>query len=165
VWLTRLLTIILVRLARRWGVELCPNYVISVAALEQQQQDLYIAHELVQMVPISGLALYNQMRKVNAWANGLMPNAQGTFHLLEDRQPQGLWRRVQQAAEWLLAGRFGNLLEAWERRRKARKLSAEIRADSAVKLDDQQVKGHFRDYGRSILDRFQMRLREHQLEE
>jgi hypothetical protein len=51
-WLCRGMAMLLVRLARRLGDELCPNYFITTQALAFPSQDLYSAHELVQMAPL-----------------------------------------------------------------------------------------------------------------
>jgi hypothetical protein len=76
-WLCRALVVGLVRLAARRGDRLCPNYFLSERALALDEQTLYTAHELTQMVPIAGLATYYHMRRVNAWADAFLPNAAG----------------------------------------------------------------------------------------
>jgi hypothetical protein len=162
VWLTRLLIVGLVRMARLWGVYICPNYLLTESKLVQPQQDIYIAHELAQMVPVSGHALYEEMRAVNPWADELMPNARGTFHPTEAHQPQGLGRRIQSVLEWLLSGKLGDRIEHWERHRKEKKFSQEAAntPHSNAVIDAEQVKGHFKDYGHPILNRFYARLRD-----
>jgi hypothetical protein len=166
VWLARLLIVILVRLARLWGVYLCPNYLLIETKLEQPKQDIYVAHELTQMIPISGYALYERMRAANAWADRLMPNAQGTFYPIQPHQPHGIGRWLQAGIEWLLAGRLGDWLENWERRRKEKKFArqaAESPHSSAV-INAEQIKGHFRDYGHPVLNHFHQKLRDYDLE-
>lgn len=163
VWLTRLLAVILVRLARLWGVELCPNYVMSDAVLEQQRRNLYTAHEVVQMVPISGHDLYQRIRAANTWADQEMPNARDTFYPLPAYEPHGLGRWLKRSGEWLLGGRFGDWLEHWEQHRKEPKFAAETARydETAAQIDADHVKGHFQDYGQEVLRRFESRLREH----
>ncbi|MFP4324128.1 MAG: hypothetical protein ACLFTK_16860 [Anaerolineales bacterium] len=165
VWVTRMLAVVAVRLARVWGVELCPNYVLSQTQLAQAQQDLYIAHELAQMVPISGGALYHDMRRANPWADALMPNAGVPLQAPADFTPRGWARRLQGVAEWLLGGWLGDRLESWEQRRKARRFAQEdARYDhSAAIINAEQVKGHFDDYGHGVLCAYEDRLREHGL--
>jgi hypothetical protein len=51
-------------------------------------------------------------------------------------------------------------LENWERGRKQKRFSAQINAQSSATLDASQVKGHFNDHGRRILEQYQQRLRE-----
>src|SRR5690606_114120 len=53
-WLSRLMAIAVVRYAAQRGVIVCPNYLLSERALELDDRKLYSAHEVAQMVPISG---------------------------------------------------------------------------------------------------------------
>jgi hypothetical protein len=166
VWVTRLIIIVLVRLARLWGVELCPNYLLSEHKLNQERQDLYIAHEVTQMVPISGHALYQEMRAANPWVSAWMPNAQQPFYPTPVFEPHGWGLRWQRLGEWLLGGRVGDWLEAWEGQRKARKFAQEAAryAESSAQIDHEQVKGHFNDYGHPVLRRYAQALQRYDLE-
>ncbi|MBE0691410.1 MAG: hypothetical protein IH587_14925, partial [Anaerolineae bacterium] len=80
VWMARAFTIVLVRLARLRGVQLCPNYVLADDALLQERQDIFMAHEIAQMIPLYGRALYERMRRENGWVLEMMPNAQAAFY-------------------------------------------------------------------------------------
>lgn len=166
VWLTRLIIVVWVRLARLWGVELCPNYLLSEHKLPQERQDLYIAHELAQMYPISGHALYQQMRAANPWTKAWMPNAEGPFYPIQAYEPHGWRLRLRQLAEWALGGRLGDWLDEWEAKRKTRKFAHEAarHQESAAAIDQEQVKGHFNDYGHPVLRRYAQMLRQHDLE-
>lgn len=150
VWLTRLLAVLVVRLARLRGVQLCPNYVLSETALSQTQQDIYMAHELAQMIPLAGEALYRAMRQQNSWTRAFLPNAQGALHRLGEGAPRGLGRALQRLAERLLSGKLGDWLERFEYRRKIRKFAALDTPNSAAQLDSERVKGHFEDHGAQI---------------
>lgn len=166
VWLTRLLVVMLVRAARLWGVQLCPNYMLSDAQLEQQRKDLYIAHELAQMVPISGYSVYLRMREENRWLYALLPNACDTFYPIKPHQVRGLGLGVQRLLEWLLSGRVGDALECWEHRRKAAKFAQEAAQSpySSAVINAEQIKGHFNDYGHPIIARYYDRLRDYGIE-
>jgi hypothetical protein len=166
VWLARAFAIVLVRLARLQKVGLCPNYVLSETALEQPRQNLYMAHELSQMIPLSGKALYAAMTGANLWAARHLPNASAPFYSEPDRQPRGAGRFVQRAGEWLFGGWRGDALDAWEQRRKIRRFRAETGDNpGAARLDDEHVKGHFQDHGQRILARYLESLRAHGLSE
>ncbi|MBX3065881.1 MAG: hypothetical protein KF726_23085 [Anaerolineae bacterium] len=159
VWLTRLLVVIIVRLARLRGVELCPNYVLSESALVQSKRDLFMAHEIAQMIPLAGMELYAQMRNANDWMNPLLPNANAPFYHESDSKPQGRDQVMQRATELLLGFPIGDILEAWEFQRKQRKFAAQVQQpSSSAQIDGERAKGHFNDHGAPILDRYRARL-------
>ena len=162
VWLARALAVGVVRLARLWRVGLCPNYVLAHSALAQRRRDLFVAHDVVQMVPLAGLAVYAELRAANAWTAAYLPQAERPLRAEPDQSPRGLARAAQRALEWLLGGRLGDALEAWERRRKLDRFAPAARqAHAAAELDAEHVKGHFDDHGHPILQRFEARLRAH----
>ncbi len=173
VWLARALTILVVRLARLAGVNLCPNYLLAETSLQLDERNLFVAHELAQMTPLAGHAVYWQMRAANGWAAGYLPNAisapvasdcgakqsNRSNRLEPDAGPRGPGRRW---LEWLLAGRLGDAVENWERRRKLERFQAQLRLPrSAAVLDEAHVKGHFDDYGRRTLESYERRCAEH----
>jgi hypothetical protein len=65
-WLVRGFAVVLVRLARLIGDHLCPNFLLTENALTILDQNLYHAHEIVQMIPLYGYAIYQRMRQLNA---------------------------------------------------------------------------------------------------
>lgn len=159
VWLARALAVGLVYLARRRSVGLCPNYVLARTVLAQIRRDAFIAHDLAQMVPLVGHAIYVEMRAANRWADAYLPNA---IHPLRDEaelQPRGWERALQRLGEWLLSGLVGEALETWERERKLKKFHAAAHAPgSAAQLDANRIKGHFNDHGHVILQKYQSRV-------
>ncbi|MDW8299615.1 MAG: hypothetical protein RML95_09790 [Anaerolineae bacterium] len=165
VWLARLLAVVVVRLARLRGVQLCPNYVLSETALAQEQHDLYMAHELAQMIPLAGQALYTAMRVENSWTSTFLPNAVSPFHAAAESVPCGLGLALKKLAEFALRGKLGDWLEHWERRRKQRKLMAQHGGQGAAKLDAEHVKGHFQDHGAWIRAEYARRLSVYALSE
>ena len=159
VWLARAMTIALVRVARLFGVGLCPNYVLSQSALAQERHDLYVAHDLAQMVPLVGHTVYAEMRAANEWVLEFLPHARRPLHSEPELAPQGWRRALQRLGERLLSGPSGDALEAWERRRKLRKFMSEAqKPGSAAQLDADHVKGHFDDHGHFILKEFETRV-------
>ncbi len=160
VWLTRAMIVVVVRLARLRGVEICPNYVLAESALAQTQHNLYIAHEITQMVALSGHTLYDALRATNTWTDELLPN---TRHVpnptARTGQQGGIGRASQRLGEWLLGGKLGDALESWEQRRKLRKFAPEYqKPHSSAQLDAEHVKGHFNDYGYPTLLKYHERL-------
>lgn len=153
VWLARAFSIVLVRLARRRGIALCPNYVLSESDLEQQRQDLYIARELAQMQPLFGDA--SAFYAANTWAKAHLPHV--CVLPADEALPMPRWKRL---SEWLLSGRLGDALEQWEYRRKSRRFQQQMRSTEAARIDNQQVKGHFQDHGAPILHQYAERLKQ-----
>lgn len=166
VWMARAFAIILVRLARLRGVELCPNYVLADNALRQDRQDIFMAHEITQMIPLYGRALYDQMRQENAWVLAMMPNAQAAFRNGDEADIGGGWGLIKRALEGLLGGALGNAVESWERTRKLRRFAPQMRSDfHQARLDAQHVKGHFNDHGHPALRAYLERLRMYAIED
>ncbi len=155
VWLARAFAVLLVRIVKLRGIVICPNYVLAETALTQQTRDLFIAHELVQMMPLYGNSLYQQMRAENAWVQAYMPNASGAFF---DEAPCGT-HPVGLGLKWilerLLSGGIGDALEQWEQRRKRKRFAKAVKtAHSAAQLDAEHVKGHFNDHGHPVLVKY-----------
>lgn len=124
VWLARAFAIVVARLA---GARLCPNYLLAETSLHLERRDLFVAHELAQMVPLAGFERYAAMLQANAWAGRFLPNAALPPRREPDGAPRGLGKRAQRLAEWLLSGKLGNALENWERRRKLAKFTPQLR--------------------------------------
>jgi len=166
VWMARAFAIILVRLARLRGVELCPNYVLADDALVQERRDIFMAHEIAQMIPLHGRELYERMLRENGWMLAQMPNAQAAFYDGGEAQIGGGWRLIKRALEGLLGGALGDAVETWERGRKLRRFAPRMQsAYHGARLDAQHVKGHFNDHGHPALHAYTERLREYAVEE
>ncbi|MDX2138126.1 MAG: hypothetical protein SF123_08520 [Chloroflexota bacterium] len=165
VWLTRALAIVVVRLARLRGVLLCPNYVLAESALKQTRHDIFMAHEIAQMIPVYGHNVYAAMRQANEWVADQLPNAKSAFYPIAEGNENRVWLGAKSGAEMLLAGRVGNALESWERERKLRRFAPSLETrDNDARLDAQHVKGHFNDRGNPALSRYLEYLRAFELD-
>lgn len=166
-WLCRGLAMLLTRLARRFGDELCPNYFISLNALVFPSQDLYTAHEVTQMTPLAaprGAAqVYQKLRQLNAWTERFLPNAVGSPATVSSALSKGRFVSLseygRQGLEMSLRGAPGNWIETWEMRRKIRKLNAQRNASAEADFSADWCKGHFGGYGRRTLEAYSARLR------
>lgn len=164
VWLARALAVAVVKLVQRRGIVICPNYVVATDALAQKRCDLFIAHEVVQMMPLFGDAIYTQLRQQNIWVEQQLPNAVSTFQPVEFVQLGSFWGNLKRGLEVLLSGKVGDRLEKWEHQRKLRRFAPQAaHPHSDAQLDNSQVKGHFNDHGRRILDSYCDRLRQYGL--
>lgn len=159
VWTARAFTVLLVRLVRLFGTEICPNYVVAEGALTQERQNVFIAHEIAQIVPLYRAQVFDQVRDVNRWMDRYLPNARQPFYDESTERIGLLGRIVKRTLETLLGGWLGDKLEQWEYHRKLRRFAPAIQMDgSAAQLDAQRVKGHFEDHGQHVLAQFQERL-------
>ncbi|MBI3914970.1 MAG: hypothetical protein HY327_12395 [Chloroflexi bacterium] len=159
-WLTRALIIALVYLARARGDKLCPNFLVTENALELRERNLYTAHEIAQMIPFYGMAIYARLRALNAWAETFLPNMNQCDAISEIQlNPRSVSRALKRVSERMLAGRMGDALERWERTRKIAKLSAQIRgsADDAAFSAD-VCRGFMSGHGQRILAEYESRI-------
>jgi hypothetical protein len=163
-WTCRALLMLVVRLAGRRGVTLCPNYLVSERALVFSERTLYTAHELVQMVPIFGLGIYASIRAMNRWTEQYLPNA-GSILALEPFPPDldATTRRPGRLEGWLM-GRTGSRFESWERERKIRRLTSQQGDSPEAFFSADLCKGHKDRHAEKTEQFFRQRLQELALE-
>lgn len=145
-WVSRAFVLLIVRWAARQGIELCPNYFLSERALRFTEQNLYTAHEVVQMVPLYGLPVYDALRRVNNWTQRFLPNASGAPSL--PAHVAGLRRNLgrlpaRSAVEAAFATPLGRSLDRWEMTRKIRKFQRVYQGWQESDFSADQCKGHF----------------------
>ncbi len=157
VWLCRRQLIILVRLARLFGDDICPNYILSEESLDLQQRDFFTAHELAQMVPISGSEVYSKMLTANRWALRYLPCA---FPVRKVHAPQRGPSPARRVMESLLAARALDGWEQWELKRLRAKLRPLLGDTAEVVCSPAQCKGHTGLHRRSAMSRYEQRLRD-----
>ena len=138
-WTARALALLVTRLARLEGVSLCPNYIVTTAALEFQERSLYVAHEVAQMVPLSGAPVYERIRALNTWTDDFLPNASSAPRPpVAGALPAPAQRLLETALRRLPVQRF----EAWEMERKVRRLSREQASSPEAYFSADVCKGH-----------------------
>lgn len=174
-WVCRALVILVVRLAARRGIDLCPNYFLSQRALVFKDRNLYTAHELVQMIPLAGLDVYQHLRRLNEWTADFLPNAnQDTppsrslgFTFLPSTLSGGSATPVaslrgRRLGEAVLRTRLGHYLEQVEMRRKIRKFMCQAKIGHQNNLETafsaDWCKGHFDGHGHHALETFDRQL-------
>ena len=165
-WLCRALIILLVRLGRRRGIHLCPNYLLTENIIIFKDRNLYIARELVQMIPLYGKALYTKMRRQNSWVIDFLPQGD-TLNLgqVDDRLSVGQ-KIVKALGELVFSGAIGNLAEKILQKRqitKHLKLAEKYGALDKVTFTADECKGHYDGHGRKTLDAYRKRLNGHQV--
>jgi hypothetical protein len=162
-WLCRALVVGLVKAAALRKIELCPNYFLSERALELTERNLFTAHEVAQMVPLSGAATYQRLRDLNRWTDGYLPNAGGAPHRVAAVEPRP--RRSRRLLEHALRGPLGAPVERWEMSRKMRKLGERSNGHAEAAFGPDWCKGHFGDHGQQTLARYDERLQALQREQ
>jgi hypothetical protein len=155
-WTVRALVIGVVRGAgiagRSRSSPLCPNYLVADSTLQMHDRDRFTAHELAQLVPLSGAAIYDELLRANSWFREFLPNHTGSGPArLAD--PAGGGHRL----EPLLRRRTADRFERWEMQRKIARLTDGAAADEA-RFDERTCKGHVDGHRQRILDQYETRL-------
>jgi hypothetical protein len=146
-WLCRLLVLVVVRLAAFRGISLCPNFLLTENALEIPAHSLYAAHEFVQMVPLSGLDVYQRMRALNPWVNDFLPNVDGLSPTAGEAAGTDSAFGLRPLLERIFMTPPGAWLERWEMGRKIRKLSRENTGNPEAIFNADLCKGHSNRHG------------------
>lgn len=157
VWIARRLIVMLVRMGRIMRDDICPNYIISECTLDLDQQDLFTAHELAQMVPLWGATIYTQMLEQNRWALEYLPSAFESSSVSVPNGKPGPFRKV---VEWALNLR---VFDGWERAELARlrkKLRPLVGQAAEVVCSPTQCKGHTGLHRQWVTTRYEERLRD-----
>jgi hypothetical protein len=155
-WACRAMSLLLVHIAGLVGVNLCPNYFVTEGALMLSDRSLYAAHELVQMIPLSGIEIYQEMRRLNTWADEYLPNAHGTPELISDIKRASGWQRPLEVLLNLLPIKS---FEAWEMKRKVEKLARQQSFSPEAYFSAEVCKGHADRHGQSTEAAFYERLK------
>ncbi|MGE5377988.1 MAG: hypothetical protein ACM3XO_23245 [Bacteroidota bacterium] len=122
-WTARAFVLLFGRFTRQAGHTICPNVIVSEESLTWSQHDLYSARDLCQMIPISGMSVYQKLIQANQWVEDFLPNAylNITDMFFEERESDKTWLRS--VLELPLRGRLGERVEGWEMRRKIERFS------------------------------------------
>lgn len=150
-WTCRALTLLVARLAKLEGIKLCPNYLITTNALEFKERSLYVAHEIAQMIPISGFELYKEIRRLNHWMGRYLPNASGAPELARNVKSVKGPYLLQKVLEPIFDLPFGNWLEEWEMNRKIKRLSREQSQSFESYFSADVCKGHIDRHGENVV--------------
>jgi hypothetical protein len=158
-WICRAAVLLLRRIVILGGDILCPNFFVSRRALRIMDQNLYTAHELVQMVPLVGWEIYQSIRRENAWSARYLPNAGGAPGLAQEVSPLEL---PAQRVIWeaLLRSRPGSWIEKWEMDRKIQRFRRQNPENLEASFSVDWCKGHFNAHGKRTLQSYADRLQQ-----
>ena len=165
VWTARAFALLLNRVTRRFGHTLCPNLIVSQDVPAWSTHDLYTARELCQMIPISGMDVYQKLIKANEWIKEFLPNAfmeSGGWppdlrkHTLTGTRVSGL----QRILELPLRGKSGNRLEAWEMNRKIARFSRQPGFGEETIFNAELCQGNFEHHSKKTREIFEEKMNE-----
>ncbi|HSL42452.1 MAG TPA: hypothetical protein VK897_03400 [Anaerolineales bacterium] len=157
-WTVRALVLLVARFARLEGVELCPNYLVTTDALVLSERSLYVAHELAQMIPLSGMEVYREIRRLNGWVNDYLPNAAGAPEFPHGVKSSQKVPTLQSLLEFLLYLPFTNWFEIWEMNRKIARFTREQSSSSESYFSADVCKGHIDRHGENVVTALAVRL-------
>jgi hypothetical protein len=149
-WTCRAFSLLVARFAKLEGIRLCPNYLVTTRALQLKERSLYVAHELAQMIPLSGMDVYDEFRRLNDWTGNHLPNAstppaQPIALKLIKKQPA-----LQKFLESILSFPFADWFEKWEMKRKIKKLSQQQSSSFESYFSADVCKGHMDRHGENL---------------
>jgi hypothetical protein len=157
-WTVRALSLLVARFAKLAGVRLCPNYLVTTDALEMRERSLYVAHELAQMIPISGLDIYQELRRINDWTDEFLPNASGLPELPGGLDPRENPSPIQKVLALIFRFLPVSPFEKWEMNRKIVRLGREQSASFESYFSADVCKGHMDRHGENIATALAVRL-------
>jgi hypothetical protein len=163
-WLCRAMVHLVRRIAALEGINLCPNYLITTRALRFPDQNLYTAHELAQMIPLSGQGIYHEIRRQNEWVHDYLPNATGQPQLTKPIVIRETKSRLRLLLEMILRSRLAARVEQWEMQRKIRMLASEQSESPESCFSTDYCKGHANQHGATTNEAFHERLQSLPLE-
>ncbi len=163
-WLCRALVLLVARFAKLEDVNLCPNYLVTTSALELKERSLYVAHELVQMIPLSGMEIYREVFRLNNWITEYLPNISMASETLQSVMPVQKHSTLQGVLEIFLRLPFGDWLEKWERQRKIARLRREQSTSFESYFSADVCKGHIDRHGQKTESAIQEKLKQVVLE-
>ncbi len=156
VWLGRAFAILVGRWSSFHGDTLCPNSILSERAWVWPQRDIYAAHELAQMIPVSGLDLYMRFRNLNTWTDAYLPNSGGAPSSASGTGDRS--SAFPSVLEIPFRGRLGDFLEDLEMRRKVRRFQRHSAFGPETDFSADVCRGNFLNHGGQALGAFQRRL-------
>jgi hypothetical protein len=157
-WTCRAFALLIARFAKLEGISLCPNYLVTTNALELKERSLYVARELAQMIPLSGMEIYHEMRRLNSWIIDYLPNALKAPELPQNVRQVQKPSVVQRILEVFLSLPFAGRFEKWEMNRKIARLTREQSSSFESYFSADVCKGHVDRHGENVVTALAVRL-------
>lgn len=163
-WFCRAFIILMVRYGHLRGVHLCPNYLLTENVLYFEENNLFTAREMLQMIPIYGREFYVKMREINTWVTDYLPQGEGlNLAKVNDRLSSGQ-SFLKKVSEFILGGWMGDLLEKLLQKiqiTKHTRLAQKNGALDKVVFTADMCKGHYDGHNQKTMNAYQARLQAH----
>jgi hypothetical protein len=170
-WLTRAL-VLAALLA--WGVKrpddgrteypnmICANIFLSEDDCHIPDENLFIAHEICQMLPLLGESAYHTFLRANSWVRQFLPQWRPTTTDFQDRPAS---RRAQRVFERAFANGIGTHLDRELAQRQLRRIQIKHARghNTNVKITPTQLRFHARDLSDYVVNTFNARWEELQV--
>jgi hypothetical protein len=156
VWTARAFALLLNRLVRSSGHTICPNLILAETALGWPLHDLYSARELYQMIPITGMDVYQRLLETNQWAREYLPNC--SHDSSREQSATDVATTIKLFFELPLRGKFGDRLEQWEMNRKIARFKKQAGFGEETLFNAEVCQGNFHHHRKWTLEALQQRL-------
>lgn len=167
-WLTRALVL---SALLAWGVKrpddgrsaypnlICANIFLDEGDLLIADRNLFIAHEICQMLPLLGEKTYLAFLEANAWVSAFLPQWQPAKLEFQDNPA---WRRAQRMFEKAFANPLGARLESELTSRQLERIHGKHARghNPNVKITPTQLRFHPRDLSEYVINTFSARWNE-----
>lgn len=155
-WLVYGLIVLLARIHRCRPV-ICANYVVDLDHLAIPRRDLFTAHELLYVRPVTDARVRRTLLAANGWIFHTYPNATGVppANILDGEDPGRTRQRLERglAPLWPLAERvMHRFLGTWIRRKAGGAVEDDVVLERGV------LKLHLHDHRRPVVERFRAHL-------
>ncbi len=136
--------------------QICANIFLSEDDLHLPDHNLFIAHEICQMLPLLGPATYQRFIAANAWVGEFLPQWEPPTVKWEDRR---ILRGLQRVLETASASPLGGRLEHECARRQLNRIQYKHARghNVGVKLSSTQLRFHPRDLSDYVVGTFNSR--------
>jgi hypothetical protein len=160
-WTARAFVLLFGRLTRLYGHIICPNLIVIDDTLEWHQRDLYSARELCQMIPISGLDVYQKLMKANVWVKDFLPHAYKESKGSDSKKRTSI---LQKLIEFPWMGKLGDRFENWEMNRKIARFSKQKGFGEETIFNATMCQGNFDHHRKWVEKELQLRMNQLKIE-
>jgi hypothetical protein len=157
-WTGRAFAVTLGRIMRPFGHRICVNLLLAENGLTWQQHDLYSAREICQMIPITGMDLYDRFRIGNLWTESFLPNARLSAPNLVKTPAEKGSNHFQRLLEWILRHTFGSSLEQWTMKFQLQRMARQYGTSAETNFSAEVCQAHIHDHRQSAQKAFQSRV-------